>query len=292
MVSEEAVLRTGKSRLRIRRRGAEVVAWRVGPDELVWSAGPQWPRSSPLLFPVVGRVKDGMIRVDGRRYPMPTHGFAAGQDFVPIERTETTLRLRLRDNEETRAAYPFAFCLEVFYRLGERAVEAVFTLSNPGSRPLPYALGLHPGFRWPFADGEAEDYRIVFDRDEAPTVPVIDPDGLFTEARRAIPIEGRDLPLAGDLMAREALCFLNARSRRLRFVSPCDAAIAVETEGFAHFALWARPPARFLCIEAWTGHGDPSGFAGELVEKPSMVFLAPGASARHAMRWLFEGRPR
>ncbi|PSM18475.1 aldose 1-epimerase family protein [Nitratireductor sp. StC3] len=287
-MSEEAVLRSGTSRLRIRRRGAEVVAWRVGPDELVWSAGPQWPRSSPLLFPVVGRVKDGMIRVDGRRYPMPTHGFAAGQDFVPVERTETTLRLRLRDNDETRAAYPFAFCLEVFYRLGERAVEAVFTLTNPGSGPLPYALGLHPGFRWPFADGEPEDYRILFESAEQASVPAIDPDGLFTEARRALPLEGRDLPLAGDLMAREALCFLDARSRGLRFVSPGGAAIAVETEGFAHFALWARPPARFLCIEAWTGHGDPSGFAGELAQKPSMVFLAPGGDARHIMRWRFE----
>lgn len=292
MVSDEAVLRTGNSCLRVRRRGAEVVAWRVGEDDLLWSAGVQWPRSSPLLFPVVGRVNDGVVRVDGRRYPMPAHGFAASQDFVPVERTETTLRLRLRDNDETRAAYPFAFCLEALYRLGERMVEAVFTLSNPGTRSLPYALGLHPGFRWPFANGEAEDYRIVFDRAEEPTVPEIDRDGLFTETGRAIPLEGRDLPLAGDLMAREALCFLDARSRRLRFVSPCDAAIAVETEGFAHFALWARPPARFLCIEAWTGHGDPSGFAGELAQKPSMLLLAPGASVRHAMRWLFEGRAR
>ncbi|MVA98655.1 aldose 1-epimerase family protein [Nitratireductor sp. CAU 1489] len=287
-MSDEDALRVGQTCLRIRRRGAEIVAWRVGEDDLLWSAGPQWSRSSPLLFPIVGRVNDGVVRVDGHLYPMPTHGFTASQDFVPVERTETTLRLRLHDNDETRSAYPFAFCLEVLYRLHERAVEAAFTVTNPGTRPLPYALGLHPGFRWPFADGDADDYRIVFDRDEEPSVPEIDPDGLFTQARRAIPIKGRGLPLTRDLMAREALCFLHARSRHLRFVSPGGAAIAVETGGFPHLALWSRPPGQFLCIEAWTGHGDPQGFSGELAHKPSMRSLEPGASSSHAMRWLFD----
>jgi galactose mutarotase-like enzyme len=46
-------------------------------------------------------------------------------------------------------------------------------------------------------------------------------------------------------------------------------------------ALWTRPGAPFLCLEAWTGHSDPEGFAGDLFEKPAMRALAPGARARH-----------
>ncbi len=51
--------------------------------------------------------------------------------------------------------------------------------------------------------------------------------------------------------------------------------------GFDHCALWTRPPAPYLCLEAWTGYSDPEGFAGDIFEKPSMRTLAPGETARH-----------
>jgi hypothetical protein len=96
------------------------------------------------------------------------------------------------------------------------------------------------------------------------------------------------LLLSEDLLANEALCFLNARSRSLRFVAPDGAAIRLELQDFPHIALWSRPPASFLCIEAWTGYGDPEGFAGDISAKPSMRFLPAGARAEHAIRLTYE----
>jgi galactose mutarotase-like enzyme len=161
-------------------------------------------------------------------------------------------------------------------------------IENCDSVPLPYACGLHPGFRWPFAGGDRRDYSISFGADESPEVPEISDRGLFLPSVRRIPIKGRSLALTGELFARDALCFLNARSRSLRFEHKSGAALSVAAIDFPHFALWAKPEASFLSIECWTGHGDPDGFAGDLFAKPSMRVLDPGACGHHVAEYGFE----
>jgi galactose mutarotase-like enzyme len=283
-------LSAGDATLRVRDRGAEPVSWRIGGRELLWSGGDAWPRSSPVLFPIVGRAKEGHIRVGGQAYPIGVHGFAASETFAVASGPDSAATFTLHDNPTTRSHYPFAFRLEVSYRLGPREVSASFKVTNAGETAMPFAIGFHPGFLWPFAATRADGHAILFEREERALVPVIDRDGLFTTSLRSIPLEGRRLPLSHDLLAQEALCFLDANSRGLRFVSPSGEAIAVEMDDFPHVALWSRSRASFLCIECWTGHGDPQGFAGELADKPSMRVLAPGDSSTHAVRWRFEER--
>lgn len=273
----------------LRPVGGELVAWRIAGRNLLWTMDPAiWPRTSPILFPIVGRVRNGEINIAGQKHPIGIHGFAATSRFVPVSQSPDSVCLRLTDNAVTRASYPFSFQLDVTYRLASRQLALAFAVTNTGEAPLPYAVGWHPGFAWPFSTGRRDDYAIAFERPESPEVPVITADGLFARNRRQIPLAGSDLPLSEGLMANEALCFLEARSRSLRFVAPDGAAIRIELQDFPHFALWSRPPAPFLCIEAWTGHGDPEGFAGDISEKPSMRFLPVGATAGHAIRLSFE----
>ena len=164
-------------------------------------------------------------------------------------------------------------------------------MGNAGGRAMPYACGLHPGLRWPFAGGRAEEYDILFDEAEVPTVPVITPGGLFAADTRPVPLDGRRMPLSPELMAREALCFLHARSRGISFRHRDGATLRVELEDFPHIALWSRPPGRFLSIEAWTGHGDAVDADGDLFAKPTMRHLAPGATATHAARFALSPAP-
>lgn len=201
-----------------------------------------------------------------------------GADFV---------RLRLEADEATRALYPFDFRLDAIYRLDEMALAWALEVTNLGFESMPYALGLHPGFRWPLA-GSAAAHAFIFDAPERPQVPVIAPGGLFSRDSRSIPLDGRRLAITAELMAQEALCFLDIASRGATFDNGAGVRLRVDLDDFPHLALWARPPAPFLCIEAWTGHGDPVGFAGELSDKPSMRLLAPGATARHAARFSLE----
>jgi galactose mutarotase-like enzyme len=73
----------------------------------------------------------------------------------------------------------------------------------------------------------------------------------------------------------------------LAFIDASGASITMEYESFQHAALWTRPGAPFLCLEAWTGYSDPDGFTGDLFDKPSMRVLEPGGSARHQARFVF-----
>jgi galactose mutarotase-like enzyme len=277
----------GESRVAIALAGAEARTWRVGARELLWPGDPKiWSQISPILFPVVGWTRDG-ARIGGRHYPLGLHGFAANETFALEAQSQSAARLTLRENVQTLARYPFPFRLTIDYRIGDSALEIAIEVENTGAAPMPYACGLHPGFRWPFADGPREGCEIRFEKPERPMVPVIAPGGLVSARERPIPIEGDVLKLTDALFSGDALCFIDPASRSLRFVEPSGAAIELTLGGFQHAALWTRSGAPFLCLEAWTGYSDPEGFAGELAEKPGMRILAGGETARHAATYSY-----
>lgn len=126
-----------------------------------------------------------------------------------------------------------------------------------------------------------------FEKPERGEVPLIAPGGLIADATKPVPLTGCDLPLSDALFANDAVCFLDCSSRSLAFHDASGASIAMEYPGFTHVALWTRPGAPFLCLEAWTGYSDPENFAGELSAKPSMRMLGPGERSRHEARFLY-----
>jgi galactose mutarotase-like enzyme len=192
------------------------------------------------------------MRIKGRRYPLTLHGFAATRPFENVSRQRDCAVFRLRDDETTRGLYPFAFELTVEYRLTPRSLSAAFRVGNPGYEPLPYAIGLHPGFAWPFAGGCGQEHSVVFDRAMSSQVPVIATGGLFSPRRRGIPLDNGRLTLSPDLFGDNALCFLDAADTNVSYENGKGQAIDVAASDFPHVALWTRPGARFLCIECWT----------------------------------------
>lgn len=281
-------LRCGDAVARLDPRGAELRRWAVGDTELLWSGDPRWwARCSPLLFPLVGRLRDDTATFGSLTTRMTVHGFAADADFEVVEHGPQQALLRLRSDARTRSAYPFDFELDVQVRLDPSSVATTLSLRNTGTQPMPWSMGLHPGLRWPWHGTHAQGFSIVFADDERPQVPVITPQGLFTDGLRPLPLQGRRLPLTAQLLAREALCLLGARSRSLAFEAPDGSAIVFEAEGFDHWALWSPPGAPLLSIESWTGHGDPVDGPREFAQRPWTRHLAPGDHAvlRHRMRW-------
>jgi galactose mutarotase-like enzyme len=283
----EITLTHGEARAKIALLGAEARSWRVGNRELLWPGDPAiWRDISPILYPVVGWTRDG-ARVRGRQYALGLHGFARFETFAVETAEPDFARLRLTDNEQTRVVYPFAFSLALEYRLSDTALEVALEVANPGWEPAPFACGLHPGFRWPLGRGEREGAFVRFEKEERAEVPALAPGGLVRNTGRPIPLNGRDLPLSDALFALDALCFLHCAIRSLAFIDAHGASITMEFPSFPHAALWMRPRAPFLCLEAWTGYSDPDGFAGDLFDKPSMRALEPGESARHEARFVY-----
>ncbi|MCJ2058458.1 aldose 1-epimerase family protein [Methylobacterium sp. J-048] len=271
--------------------GAELVSWRVGGTEYLWSGDPaHWNRHAPWLFPVVGASAGGQVRVGSETYPMAQHGFARDLPFSVVARSTDAVTLRLTDGPETKAHYPFAFRLDIEARVRPAGLDLAVTVTNPGDVPLPYALGFHPAFPWPFAGGaRARDggYAVEFEQSERPFAPQVGPGGLLLRDEQPIPLDGDTLPLDPAIFT-EAFVFRNAKSRRMRFTGP-DKAIRMEMEDFPHLAVWTKPTAPFLSLECWTGYADWADFSGPLEARDSQRPLPPGAQARHGVRLTLEG---
>jgi galactose mutarotase-like enzyme len=282
------ILTRGDSFARISQRGAELRQWRCAGQELLWPGDPAiWPQTSPILFPLVGWARNGRISVDGVDYPIHVHGFAASQDFEPIAHCDRHVHLRLTQSPQTLQHYPFAFALDVHYRLQESGLSITLQVANGSDRIMPYACGLHPGFCWPLAGGARGEHWVEFGADEPPFVPKIAEGGLFSPHMRPIALMGRELRLNPGLLDQEALCFLKAKSQWLRLHNGQGQGIEISTGDFPHWALWSLPEAPFVCIESWTGHGDPVDFSGDLMQKPSMIHLRPGESRQHEAHYRF-----
>ena len=178
----------------IKADGAELCSLRNAAGlELLWQAGPEWPRHAPLLFPIVGRLKNDELRHRGRTYPMTQHGFARDCRFSWLERETTYCRLVLQDGPETHARYPFAFRLVVTYAVRDAELKVTLQLFNMGEEVLPASVGAHPAFNWPLVPELAkEDYRLVFSREEAAPVRRLR-DGLVRPEPEPTPVHGEIL---------------------------------------------------------------------------------------------------
>ena len=274
------------SRAVIARQGAELTALRLRGRDLLWDAGPLWPRHVPLLFPVVGALAGDTLRHRGAAYPMPKHGFARDRAFDWQGWSETACALALRDDDRTRAAYPFPFVLTIRYALEPAALRMELALHNSGPDPLPASLGLHPAFRWPLAPGVSKAaHCLVFEADEPGPLRRIDASGLLTPPLLATPIQGRELPLHEGLFVEDALLFLEPRSRQVCFEAPGAPSLVLTWEGFPHLGVWTKPDpgSAFLCIEPWEGYASPAGWDGEISDKPGSFLVDPGATRQWSL---------
>lgn len=260
--------------------GAELVSLRdAAGRELMTHADPAfWSGHAPLLFPIVGRLAGDALRIDGRAYPMRQHGFARRSDFAIVSSQADRAVLRLVDTAETRAAYPFAFRLDVAYALagGDAGPELAIavTIANPGDTPLPASFGFHPAFAWPLPFGRPRaEHRILFDRDE-PAPPLRLADGLVAGPRPS-PLAGRALPLDDALFADDALVWTGLASRRFVYGADAGPQIVIAADA-PDLGIWTKPGARFVCIEPWHGHADPAGFDGDFRDKPGVFLVPPG----------------
>jgi galactose mutarotase-like enzyme len=262
----------------IKADGAELCSLRDTTGvEMLWQAGPVWPRHAPVLFPIVGRLKDDHLRHQGQLYHLPQHGFARDRSFAWLSRSATACRLALHEDAGTRAAYPFAFRLDVAFTLDGDALEARFTVTNPGSEMLPASLGAHPGFAWPLKEG------LEFAEVEAAPVHRLD-QGLLKLQPEPSSIEGRTLQVDPALFAADALILMHPASRSVRYSAPGASVIEVAWEGFEQLGIWSREGGDFLCIEPWHGTASPTDFDGEFCDKPGLMLIAPGEHRSLSMR--------
>ncbi|MGN6375155.1 MAG: aldose 1-epimerase family protein [Sphingomonas sp.] len=253
--------------------------------ELMTDADPAyWPKHAPILFPVVGETNGHVIRVDGTEYPMGRHGFARDMMFELAEHEPTRAVFQLTDNELTREHYPFAFLLEIAFTLDGTTLMLDARIENRSDGAMPAQFGFHPALAWPLPYGEPrDDHRIVFDTDEPAELLELSQQGLVAEARRASPLDGRELRLRDALFRDDALIWDPVHSGMVRYGASKGPRLEVAFPDTPRLGVWSKPGSRFVCIEPWHGLADPDGFTGELRDKPGVFEIAPGDEKRIGM---------
>ena len=253
--------------------------------ELMTDADPAyWPRHAPILFPVIGVVNQGVIRVDGTEYPMTKHGFARDLMFETARHERDHAVLQLAASNVTRAAYPFDFVLDVGFRIAGLRLTLEARIANKGDTPMPAQFGFHPALAWPLPFGEPrEAHRIAFGSDEPARLRKIAKDGLIAEATRPSPLDGRELLLRDALFAEDALVWDPVASNRVTYGAAQGPVLDIDFPDTPRLGIWTRPGAHFVCIEPWHGIADAEGFTGELKDKPGVFTVPPGGEQRITM---------
>lgn len=241
----------------------------------LWSADPKfWPRHTPILFPLVGRVANGEYSFNERTYQLSQHGFARDMEFTLTEQTDTSLTFTLCSNEITESLYPFKFELNVIYILKGRSLEITYKVTNTDTQTIGFKLGAHPGFMCPlFEDEKMEDYYLELEEPENALLMQLTPEGLFTHETK--PFNGQKIPLSPELFAKDALVFTNLKSQAISLCSSNhDKKLTVSFDGFPFLGIWSTPTrSPFICIEPWFGHADFIDDSKELLAKKDIISL-------------------
>ncbi|EHH69172.1 aldose 1-epimerase family protein [Gluconobacter morbifer] len=270
---------TGALRASVRAQGAELVALKHDGRDLLWNAGPAWPRHSPVLFPIIGKLPGNRSTLNGQPVHLTQHGFARDRLFRWLEQTPDGCTLELVDDPESRHLFPAAFRLRLHYRIEGNRLIVSYELHNPADNATLHAsLGAHPAFVWPLEAGVARDeHRLVFDEAEPEPIRRLGPDGLLKQDFPT-PVQGRTLPLSDPLFENDAIIMDHPHSQGVSFLTPDETGLHVTWQGFRELGIWTKPGAEFLCIEPWYGFATPEGFVGDFSEKPGLLHLGPGKS--------------
>ncbi len=236
-----------------------------------------WPRRAPICFPICGEFAGGSCTVAGKAYQMPLHGF--GRDFVHtlIEKTPTSLRLRLTATAQTRAIYPFDFQLDSIFTIVGETVTHAFEVRNTGTEALPFSIGYHTGYRCFHAAAEQlSDCELRFDVAE-PSILALDAARTAAGQESLLSDEGRTLQLVPDFFTA-TLILTNRHSAEISFYNRATkCGVCVGAEGIPNLLLWSnRPETPYLCIEPWHGEKETAQNYGDLQHKPGSTLLPVG----------------
>lgn len=268
--------------------GGELISFRdMNGTEYIWGGDPAyWSGRNPILFPIVGSLKNGRIRFQGREFQMPRHGFARRLEFHLAEQGEDYAVFSLHESPETLAQYPFPFLLRVRHQLLDKGFYTQFEVENTGEQPLPFCIGAHTAFRCPIKDGERfQDYQLVFDQPETAGSIALTPEGILSHDRTVPALQNTDtIPLDyAPFDQLDTLVFDALASKGVRLVHRDSGhGVHMEFRDFPMIAFWTMPhmQAPYLCLEPWHGCAAYDNENGEFTGKPHCILLAPGDRRR------------
>ena len=265
--------------------GAQLMSLRKGESEYLWQGDSNWwPRRAPILFPIVGVLKDGEAESAEGTISLARHGLARLNQFEVVEQSPSSVTLRLKSTEETRKAYPYDFELKLIFSVAGDTLTQTYEITNPANVVLPFTLGAHPAFNIPIPSVEAtslDQYHLLFTRSWTSYGPSITDEGLcdYTTPQRLI-VDSDTLSLSWELIDREkTITFEDVPDRRITLTANAETSsethgIQMDFEGFDYLGIWsAAPGCPFVALEPWCGIADTVDTDGVFEHKPGIICL-------------------
>ena len=266
----------------VSHKGAELQNITANGREYLWQGDPKfWGRRAPILFPIVGKLADDNLRVNGHEYTMKQHGFARDTEFV-----EQDGKYVLTENG--RDDYPYAYELAVKYLVDGNTLTCNWQVTNRGDDTMYFQIGAHPAFLLPEYDAKdaIHGYIMCYDANDNVVSPMLFStlvNGLrahYSQPKTLLNNKGilalTDTTFADDAILLEAqqvakVALFDKQGKRVLTVS-CQQADA--------FGLWApnKLGCPFVCIEPWCGIADNAGFKGDISERDCIHSLESGKS--------------
>lgn len=265
--------------------GAQLMSLRTDAGEYLWQGDERfWPRRAPVLFPIVGCLRDNRATSAQGEVRLQRHGIARLYDHAVVAQTLSSVTYELASTDETRAAYPFDFRLNMTYAVDGEKLSQTFSVTNTGTVDLPFTLGGHPAFNVPVPGEEGaafSDYELVFPERWTARVPAIDEKGLqdFSNMTELFCDSDR-MRLTHELIDELlTVVFVDVPGSSVKLVGPAGHGVELNFDGFGFLGVWtATSDSPFVAIEPWVGCATAYDESDVFEEKRGTIVLTPGAT--------------
>ena len=228
--------------------------------ETLWQGDPKfWGRKSPVLFPVVGKYKDGKTTYNGKEYHLGQHGFARDSKFTLVEKAENKLSFELLSNEDTLKKYPFSFRLICSFELKDNKIIVGWKVENIDNQKIYFSIGAHPAFY-------CEKSKTVLSMNGKDLqYNLINADGLYTSPKYDVE---NQFVLHDSIFDNDALIIENSDVNEISLINEDKPYLTMKFDA-PLFGIWspAKKNAPFVCIEPWFGRCDAEDFEGDITER-------------------------
>jgi galactose mutarotase-like enzyme len=272
--------------IKINPKGAELqsVYHLQNQIEYLWQGNPEyWGKHAPVLFPIVGQLKDNTYSYYENNYSLPRHGFARDMYFELLKQEETSAAFILKSNEETLSVFPFPFSFQIKYSIHDNVITNEYCLQNLGDKTMFFSVGGHPAFNVPLVPNSFfNDYYLELEQFET-----IDrwplQDGLLKTHSEPFLHNQKIIPLSYDLFSRDAVVLKNLQSKTICLKSnKTRHGLTMNFNSFPYFGIWTAKEAPFVCLEPWHGIADSLYHNKQLTDKEGIIQLEAASTWKKA----------
>tara|TARA_B100000768_G_scaffold181741_1_gene206103 strand:+ start:384 stop:1259 length:876 start_codon:yes stop_codon:yes gene_type:complete len=261
--------------------GAEIRSLKnkVTGEEYIWQINKSiWGSSSPILFPAIGKIKEGKVLYNGKEYIMPKHGIVRNNNLLSFEQHGvSSCSFILISSEKTLKQYPFRFSFSVEFYLLEKRLIMNYKVENRDSVFIHFACGGHTAYACPLSENiKLSDYVIEFPNQLELKTSKLGVTGLLSHLKYEIKINEGILPLSDTLFNQDALIISDIECDWIRLRKKNEKkGIVVRFKDYPHLALWSKPFADYVCIEPWLGLPDREDESTDLTQKLTYKTIEP-----------------